>query len=149
LLDLLNRRDEAVASYKAAFHYCDSDTDIRHDQYGMRITKSWVEKRIQTPFQRPDPKILDLRNRINDLQWTGDGDRALLVFNETKNVSSAESGLPWGKLGLCLYDGKHYPEALKAFKKDSGRESHQFFEPGVAGPPPGSHEPANRRRRLL
>jgi tetratricopeptide (TPR) repeat protein len=118
LLDLLDRRDEAVTSYQQALQYCDSNTDIRHDQYGMRITKSWVEKRTQSPFQRPDPKILELRNRINDLQWTGQGDQALSVFNETKSISRADSGLPWGKLALCLYDGKHYAEALQAFKND-------------------------------
>ena len=118
LLDLLNRRDEAVAAYQQALHYCDADTDIRHDQYGMRITKSWVEKRLRSPFQRPDPKIPVLRDRINDLQWTDEGDRALAIFNETKNISRADSGLPWGKLALCLYDGKHYPEALQAFKSD-------------------------------
>lgn len=118
LLDVLNRRDEAVACYRQALQYCSADTDIRHDQYGIRITRAWVEKRLQSPFQRPDPKILELRTRINDLAWTGAGDQALLVFSAATNITRADSGLPWGKLGLCLYDGKHYSQALEVFKKD-------------------------------
>ncbi|MFB3787047.1 MAG: M1 family aminopeptidase [bacterium] len=118
MLDILQRRDEAVSCYRRALDFCNDETEIRHDQYGMRITQAWVAKRLQTPFQRPDPKVLDLRNRISDLEWTGQGDPALRLFNEAKSIPVGDSGLPWGKLGLCLYDGKYYSEALQAFKND-------------------------------
>ncbi len=118
LLDLLNRREEAVACYKEALQHCDSKTSIPHNQYAMRITQSWVQKRIQSPFERPDPRIIQLKNQIRSLKSTGEGDKALQLFNETKKAESRDSGLRWGRLGLCLYDGKHYAEALQAFQND-------------------------------
>ena len=118
LLDLLNRRDEAVTFYKQALQHCDADTDIRHDQYGMRITHSWVENRIQSPFKRLEPKMVNMKNQIDKLEYTGEGNKALQLFNEAKTIKLDDSNFSWGKLGLCLYDGKHYTEALQSFKND-------------------------------
>jgi len=117
VLDLLNRREEALSCYKEALKYCGSRS-VRHDQYLMRTDRRWIEKRIESPFQRPDPEIVDLKKRIRNLEWTGDGDKALQLFDETNSVKLDDSGFPWGKLGLCLYDGKHYTEALEAFRND-------------------------------
>jgi tetratricopeptide (TPR) repeat protein len=51
LLDLLDRRDEALKCYKEAMKNVDS-LDMRHDQYKMRLNRQWVEKRLKEPFVR-------------------------------------------------------------------------------------------------
>lgn len=117
LLDLMNRRNEALTCYKQALQMKPASW-VRHDQWGMKIDRRWIEKRIESPFQQPDLEIIDLKKRIRDLEWTGDGDKALKLFNETNSVKLDDSGFPWGKLGLCLYDGGHYTEALQAFRND-------------------------------
>ncbi len=122
IYDLLNQRDKAVTCYKKALAL-NPTSWVRHDQWGMKIDRAWIERRIESPFQRPDPKILSLKNRIQDLEWTGDGDKALQIFNEVKSLNLEDE---WGKLGLCLYDGKHYEEALQAFQKDSQLNPNSF-----------------------
>lgn len=117
LLDLLNRRNEALTRYKQALQMKPASW-VRHDQWGMKIDRLWIEKRIESPFQRPDPRIINLRKRIRNIKWTGDGDKAIQLFKEIKNNKLDDSAFPWGKLGLCLYDGRYYTEALEAFKID-------------------------------
>ncbi len=51
LLDLLGRRDEAVQAYGEALEN-DTGGTFRHDQYGMAINRSWVERRLEEPFTR-------------------------------------------------------------------------------------------------
>jgi tetratricopeptide (TPR) repeat protein len=51
VLDLLGRRAEALAAYHEALQ-APGQPIIRHDQYGLRIDKKWVEERLQTPFER-------------------------------------------------------------------------------------------------
>jgi tetratricopeptide (TPR) repeat protein len=47
--DLLGKRDEAVACYSEALKN-DTGRTMQHDQYGLRIDKAWVEKRLSSPF---------------------------------------------------------------------------------------------------
>lgn len=51
LLDLLGRRDEALAAYRDALSVPGSPT-MRHDQYGLVIDKKWAEERLKSPFER-------------------------------------------------------------------------------------------------
>jgi tetratricopeptide (TPR) repeat protein len=51
LLDLLGRRDEAVAAYQEALKV-PGTPNMRHDQYGLTLDKAWVEQRLHTPFER-------------------------------------------------------------------------------------------------
>jgi tetratricopeptide (TPR) repeat protein len=56
MLDLLDRRDEALERYRAALVLnSDPDLHIRHDQYGMVVNRRWVEERLVTPFRRHQP----------------------------------------------------------------------------------------------
>lgn len=49
LKDLLGERTEAITYYNEALKY-DSGRTMRHDQYGMKINKKWIEERLKTPF---------------------------------------------------------------------------------------------------
>lgn len=51
LLDLLGRRDEAVARYREALKMPGSPS-MSHDQYHLVLNKQWVEERLKTPFER-------------------------------------------------------------------------------------------------
>lgn len=51
IMDLLGRRDDAVACYREALKK-DNNFKIRHDNYGMIIDEKWVEERIKKPFER-------------------------------------------------------------------------------------------------
>jgi tetratricopeptide (TPR) repeat protein len=51
LLDLLGRRNEAVARYQEALKVQGSP-NIQHDQYNITINRAWVEERLKKPFER-------------------------------------------------------------------------------------------------
>lgn len=51
ILDLLNRREAALACYRQALD-TGYDDYFQYDQYGMKVDRAWVEERIKTPFTR-------------------------------------------------------------------------------------------------
>lgn len=51
LLDLLGRRQEAIASYQEALKVPGMPS-MQHSQYKLIINKQWVEERLKTPFER-------------------------------------------------------------------------------------------------
>lgn len=53
VLDLLGRRGEAVAAYMKASAL---SVGARHDQHGLVLDRAYVEKRIETPFERVESK---------------------------------------------------------------------------------------------
>jgi tetratricopeptide (TPR) repeat protein len=63
---------------------------------------------------------LDVATRVQALPWTGAGKQALDVF-EAARKEDLPSGDLWSKLGLVLYDGKSYSEALEAFRQAAER----------------------------
>ena len=50
VLDLLGRREEALAAYREALKKWPADFVLRHDQWGMKIDRKWVEDRQAIPF---------------------------------------------------------------------------------------------------
>lgn len=50
LKDLMGQRKEALKFYNEALKN-DTGGTMRHDQYGMKINRQWVEERLKTPFQ--------------------------------------------------------------------------------------------------
>ena len=52
MLDLLARRDEAVARYQRVVDM-DLDGGMRHDQYGLAFSYTpYAQERIEAPFER-------------------------------------------------------------------------------------------------
>jgi len=51
LKDLLGERDAALKHYQEALKN-DTGGTMRHDQYGLKINREWVEQRLKTPFVR-------------------------------------------------------------------------------------------------
>lgn len=58
----------------------------------------------------------ELADALENLEWTGTGEEALAIFKrpEATEIKDAHA---WFKLGLLLFDGRHYPESFDAFKK--------------------------------
>ena len=51
LLDLLERRNEALKCYNDALGKS-AGLNMRHDQYGIKLDREWVQKRLKEPFRR-------------------------------------------------------------------------------------------------
>jgi hypothetical protein len=64
----------------------------------------------------PEPTAATVSSRIGQLPWSGAGRAAVAVYRDAVKVK-LESGSAWGKLGLTLYDGRHYDEALSAMQE--------------------------------
>ncbi|MFB0565960.1 MAG: M1 family aminopeptidase [Candidatus Aminicenantaceae bacterium] len=47
--DLLGEREEALTYYIEALKH-DTGKTMRHDQYGMKINRQWIEERLKEPF---------------------------------------------------------------------------------------------------
>lgn len=52
ILDILNRREEALGKYKQALDVDIGEDYMRHDQYGLIVNRQWAEERLKTPFER-------------------------------------------------------------------------------------------------
>ncbi len=65
----------------------------------------------------PPPSLPEkqLSKKIDEMPWTGAGREALDLFNKIQEQKSSITCSRWFKLGLALYDGKYYPEALETF----------------------------------
>jgi tetratricopeptide (TPR) repeat protein len=50
LLDLKQHRQQAIEKYQQALAMKDDATGTRHDQWGIILTKAWVQERLKTPF---------------------------------------------------------------------------------------------------
>lgn len=51
ILDLQGMRDDALRAYEVALAHCGTDT-MCHGQYGIEIDRSWIQSRIEKPFER-------------------------------------------------------------------------------------------------
>jgi tetratricopeptide (TPR) repeat protein len=74
------------------------------------------EQALPLVIPPPSPGEQELAKAIQDLPWVGAGKKALDVFEKAQENKMSNPGR-WFKLGLTLYDGKYYEEALDAFRK--------------------------------
>ncbi len=62
---------------------------------------------------------------ISNLDWSGTGDAALEIFNRPE-MAGIESASIWFKMGMLLYDGRHYAESFQAFEKSGALDPSDF-----------------------
>ncbi len=72
----------------------------------------------ELPLVVPPPEMTEkeLSKRTDQMEWTGVGKQALDLFHKAQELNSADFNV-WKKLGLTLYDGEYYSEALEAFER--------------------------------
>jgi hypothetical protein len=58
----------------------------------------------------------DLAEAVENLDWTGTGEAALAICRRPEAAAIKDAHV-WFKLGLLLFDGRHYPESFEAFKR--------------------------------
>jgi tetratricopeptide (TPR) repeat protein len=122
LKDLQGKRPEALAYYREAFKF-DTGRSMRHDQFGIRIDKDWLEDRLKKPFSLqtavdiPEkPTAAELIRIVNGLNWTKEGRTPLLLFEKTKGLTITDAQF-WLKMGLLLFDGGNIAQSLQAFDR--------------------------------
>ncbi len=125
--DLKGLRADALAHYRAALAIA-PDRPVRHDQFGITMSRTWVEERLRTPYapgvrlRVPDrPTAEDLVAIVDEMGWEKEGEVPLLVFRKAAGMAIAE-GHFWFKLGLLLYDSGDKKESLTAFERMSALE---------------------------
>ena len=122
LEDLKGHRAAALARYQAALAI-DPGQPLRYDQFRITMDRAWLEERLKTAFTRESldrvpehPTAERLVDFVDGLNWSGEGEKPLLVFRKTPGLTITESGF-WFKLGLLLFDSGHYREGLESFVK--------------------------------
>lgn len=78
--------------------------------YTFTITPSTGHIPLKWSFTTPK---YDLTNKINSLPWVDAGPRVLDVFEEAQKAKLPDLNA-WLKVGVVLYDGKYYSQALEA-----------------------------------
>jgi hypothetical protein len=64
----------------------------------------------------PEMTAQELTKAIEELPWSGAGRKAAAVFNKARELKPTSEDI-WFKLGLMLYDGEYYQQALEAFRR--------------------------------
>lgn len=94
--------DEPDKFFKALRSFTENVRD------GSKTANVRPENRVRWQVPAVYYKIIHMPN-------TGSGDKALELYSQARDTGLRDSSL-WLKLGLALYDGKHYDEALDAFE---------------------------------
>jgi hypothetical protein len=76
--------------------------------------------------QAPPPAQRELIAKVSQMPWAGVGEAALEAYRQARKLK-IEDADTWAKLGLLLYDGRYYPEALEAMTKLGGSDSDWRF----------------------
>ena len=76
--------------------------------------------------EAPPKPERELRANVSQMPWVGAGAAALDAYRKACELKIDDAGV-WAKLGLMLYDGRYYPEALAAMAKLSKGDSDWRF----------------------
>jgi tetratricopeptide (TPR) repeat protein len=68
----------------------------------------------------------ELMAKIRLMPWTGAGEAALKAYREAREAKIEDAGI-WLKLGLMLYDGRYYQEALEVMTQLAPSDSDWRF----------------------
>lgn len=98
-------------------------TDRLHDVGTLRFESRSPLKDVQLDPEKALPLVVpppsaearELSQQIGSLPWIGAGEKALEVFEKARENEMSDPGR-WFKLGMTLYDGKYYEQALTAFR---------------------------------
>jgi hypothetical protein len=83
----------------------------------VMVEPNAVVAMIDSPLDRRRTFIA----KISEMPWTGAGDAAANAYRQACDLK-IEDQFTWFKLGLLLYDGRRYPEALEAMSRVGGSD---------------------------
>lgn len=76
-------------------------------------------------MEEEGPSQRSVKAKIQSLPWTGSGAAALELYKQAQQVKLTDGNSRW-RLGLLLYDGRYYAEALEIMKSLEDSQS-RFF----------------------
>jgi len=76
--------------------------------------------------EAPSQVQRELMAKVNQMPWVGAGAAALEVYRKARELKIDDADV-WAKLGLLLYDGRYYQEALAAMAQLSQGDSEWRF----------------------
>jgi tetratricopeptide (TPR) repeat protein len=94
----------------------DVDTLRFRSRAPLKQVRLDAEQALPMVVPPPSPRAREVSQALEALPWTGAGEKALDAFKKAKECDYPDAG-SWFKIGLTLYDGKYYREALDAFEK--------------------------------
>jgi len=129
IYDILGERKKALEKYEDALKHL-PDEAMRHDQWGIVLTRKWVERRLEEPFteemlQAPQ-RVSEFNERLKILPWDKAGPEAVALYTEFADAN-VTVGAGWGVLGLKLVGGGYWDEAFDAFSRSCNLENDQVF----------------------
>jgi tetratricopeptide (TPR) repeat protein len=77
---------------------------------------------LETPVTSAGASEEEIYRAIDRMPWTGSGETARALLARVRECEARSAPL-WAKLGLALYDGAHYLEALDAFRQAAERSA--------------------------
>ncbi len=127
IYDILGEREKALEKYEDALKNIPEGT-MRHDQWGIVLTRKWVENRLQEPFTEdmlqinaPTKEMTKLQERFDALPWDNGGPEVLALYEECINdeeiVQRTDIGAGWARLGIKLVGAGYWDEAFDAFSR--------------------------------
>jgi hypothetical protein len=107
------------------------DVNNLHLTSKSRLSRVRIDPDSELAIIVPPPELTqeELTKKISLLPWSGAGKEALTVFRKAQELQPKGEDT-WFKLGLMLYDGAYYQQALEAFKRTvavSGDSSNAKF----------------------
>ena len=72
--------------------------------------------------EAPSKPERELMSKVRQMPWVGAGEAALDAYRSACELKIEDAGV-WAKLGMLLYDGRRYPEALAAMGRLSQGDS--------------------------
>lgn len=110
------RFEDGSCQRKLTDRLLDPDEVVFHSSAPLREARIDPDGELALVVPPPEPTVADLSRKVRQLPWTGGGDEALALLAEARRLGVSDADL-WAKLGLALFDGRHYPEALEAFRR--------------------------------
>jgi hypothetical protein len=96
-------------------------------QSPLKEIKMDAKNELPLVIPPPDATIQQLKRKLKELDFDGEGEEALQIFNAVKKIETAGQEFPWCRLGMQLYDEKHDQEALQAFQTGSRFDPNDFL----------------------
>ena len=94
----------------------DVDTLRFQSRSALQQVRLDPEEALPMVVPPPSARAREVSQAIEELSWVGAGEKALDAFKKAKESDHPDAGA-WFKIGLTLYDGKYYQEAMEAFEK--------------------------------
>jgi tetratricopeptide (TPR) repeat protein/predicted DNA-binding antitoxin AbrB/MazE fold protein len=119
LYDIWGQRQEAIEKYQQALKI-KPNSNMRHDQWGIILTRQWLKKRLLESFTEDMLAISEnkkaLIERFKKLPWKNGG-KATLELYQSVIENETELASEWVLIGIKLIGAGYFDEAMDCFQR--------------------------------